>query len=384
MKESLMKTSINLSRRTFLKTGSAAAGYLLHSASGVKALPLVRANANVYSTRDDTLITGTTVNYQGVRTAVDGIVKSMTGESGVDMAWQSIFSGITASKKIAIKINCLNTNISPRFEAVKALIESMKSMFGGTYPAGNISLFDNNLWKSGKVDAAYEASNLDALGIWHGEDSYGPKTASIVGNTGYISKKMDEADYGISLAALKPHQYYAGYLSGTIKNMMGAISKSNTTYEAIKGGSGTGQFHDKSNHAGFKDLFKNYFANKIHLYFIDMLFGTKHENFNSWTTVVKRITMGTDPCAVDSYMVDVINDPLLTPTLKNYDTTNAVPQALADAGLGSTNYTLVNVPLSTGPEPKTLKEVQSSIKDHRAGSKTTEQVQGNINSYLKQ
>ncbi len=377
-----MKTAKNLSRRTFLKTGSAAAGYLLHSASGAKAIPLVNSNANVYSTRDDKLITGTTVNYQEVRTAVDCIVKSMTGESGIDAAWQAIFPGITTSRKIAIKINCLNTDISPRFEAVKALIESIKSMFGGTYPVGNISLFDNNLWKSGKVDAAYGTSNLDALGIWHGEDSYGPETVSIAGNTGYLSKKLDEADYGISLAALKPHQYYAGYLSGTIKNMMGAVSKNTSTYEALSEGSGTGQFHDKSNHTGFKDLFKNYYANKINLYFVDMLFGTKHENYNSWTTVVKRITMGTDPCAVDSYMVDVICDPLLTPTLKNYDTTNAVPQALADAGLGSTSYTLVNVPLSTGPE--TLKEVQISIQNHRAGSKTTEQVQGTINSYLKQ
>lgn len=379
-----MKKSKNLSRRTFLKTGSAAAGYILHSASGVKALTKESADANVYSTKDEKLITGTAVNYQEVRSAVDCIVKRMFGEATVDLAWQSIFPGITTSKKIAIKINCLNTDISPRFEAVKALIESIKSMFNNTYPAGNISLFDNNLWKTGKVDAAYGANNLDALGIWHGEDSYGPKTASIVGNTGYVSKKIDESDYGISLAALKPHQYYAGYLSGTIKNMMGAISKTASTYEAIKGGSGTGQFHDKNNHAGFKDLFKNYFANKINLYFVDMLFGTKHENFNSWTTVVKRITMGTDPCAVDSYIVDVIKDPLLTPTLKNYDTTNAVPKALEDAGLGTTNYTLVNVPLSTDPAPKTLKEIQSMIKNHGEGSKNTEKVQETINSYLKQ
>jgi len=88
----------------------------------------------------------------------------MANTTSVAEAWQTIFPGVSTSSRIAIKINCLNTNVHPQFATVKALVMGMTKMLGGTYPASNISLFDNNLWTTQKVDKCFGASALNALG----------------------------------------------------------------------------------------------------------------------------------------------------------------------------------------------------------------------------
>ena len=152
-----------IKRRTFVTGAAAAAGAAALVGDGLIGVKQAHAApSSVYSAYHDKLVTGTTVSESWVQAAVDACVKAMTGKSDVGQAWEAIFVGITSSKKIGIKINCLNTNVYPQFETVKALVTGMTKMLGGSFPAGNISLFDNNLWKTGKVDACFTAAKLNA------------------------------------------------------------------------------------------------------------------------------------------------------------------------------------------------------------------------------
>jgi uncharacterized protein (DUF362 family) len=356
--------------------------------SAIIADPLLTREAHaafndVYSAYHNNLVTGTTpstVQENWVQAAVDACVKAMTGQSDVGKAWEAIFSGITASKKIAIKVNCLNTNVYPQLATVKALVKGMTQMLGNSYPAANISLFDNNLWKSSKVDSCYGASNLNALGIVHGEDTYASgTTVSIGGTTMYISKFWADADYGVSLAKMSPHHLYAGGLSGVIKNMMGALSTNNSaTYKAKTGGGG---FHDGSPFTAFRDLFTGYAKANLQLHVVDMLFACNHENASGWSKVVKRITMGQDPCAVDACNADMIN--ALGMSLSN-PVTKDVPNALAQAGVGNASYNKKEPTVSITPVAPSRDDLDKKIKDKRDGKINDADVKQEIKKYREQ
>ncbi|MBN2361363.1 MAG: DUF362 domain-containing protein [Deltaproteobacteria bacterium] len=380
-------TRRRISRRAFLSTTASAAKATL----GATLLPRLlrprsaRAAENplVYSAFHENMVTGAapdTVQAAWVKAGVDACVKAMTGQSEVGRAWEAIFPGITAAKKIAIKVNCLNTSVYPQLATVSALVEGMRSMLGGTYPAANICLFDNNLWTTGKVDACYGAAQLDALGIVHGEDSYDPgTTVSVGGTTMYVSRSWAQADYGVCLAKMAPHQYYAGGLSGVIKNMMGAVSiSSGTAFEAKQNNSG---FHDGAPYTAFRDLWLNYADQHLHLYLVDMLFAARHENESGWSRVVKRITMGTDPAAVDSYNVDKINELGMSVV---QPVTKAVPLALEAAGVGTTSYTLVEPAVSLAPAAATRSQIDARLRARRQGTATDAEVRQLIKSYREQ
>lgn len=370
-----------IKRRTFVTgVGAAAGAAALAGDSLLGGNEAHAASSKVYSAYSDKMVTGTTestVQEAWVQAGVDACVKAMTGQSDVGKAWEAIFSGVTLSKKIAIKINCLNTSVHPQLATVKALVVGMTKMLGGKYPASNISLFDNNLWTKGKVQSCYGASNLDALGIAHGEDNYNGAAVTIGGTKMYMSKYLSDAAYGVSLAKMSPHQYYAGGLSGVIKNMMGAVSTSTSTYKAKKTGKG---FHDGSPYTAFCDLFKGYCKAHLQLHIVDMLFACRHENEKGWSKVVNRITMGADPCAVDAYNVDAIN------ALKmnvNKAVTKAVPSALASCGIGNASYTLVEpaVTLGGGTPATSRDDLDAELRDRRSGKAADSDVRALLKKY---
>jgi len=367
-----------ISRRCFLASGGTAAAIL---AGGGKVRAAPRAPSPVYSAYHEQMVSGSTpdtVQYQWVRAGVDACLKAMTGQASAGDAWESLFAGIGTQSKVAIKVNCLNTDVHPQFATVRALVESMTEMLGGTFPAGNISLFDNNLWTTGKVDACYGGARLDALGIVHGEDSYPATTTVMVGGTSmYVSRFWAEADYAVSLAKMAPHQYYAGGLSGVIKNMMGAVSLANDNYQAKRDNSG---FHDGAPYTAFRDLFANWGGAHLQLYIVDMLFACRHENAAGWERVVKRITMGRDPVAVDSYNVDKINELGMNVV---QPVTKAVPQALEQAGLGSVAYDLVEPEVAL-PQVPSRDDIDALLRARMQGQATDGQVREQIGKYREQ
>lgn len=377
-----------MKRRDFLKAGLAAGAAAVVGPATLlpRTAHAADPDPNVYSAFHENMVTGTSesdVQYDWVKAGVDACVKAMTGQSNVGSAWEAVLGGgVTTSKKVAIKVNCLNTHVHPQFATVKAIVEGLKSMCGGSFPANRIYLFDNNLWVSGKVNSCYGSANLDALGIVHSEDTYtSGQTVSVGGTTLYVSKFWNDADYAISLAKMSPHQYYAGGLSGVIKNMMGAVSKNNSSTYGGYGSGGSSNFHSGSPYTAWKDFFSNYAAAHIDLYIVDMLFACRHENESGWSAIVKRITMGKDPCSVDCYNVDKINTlgmAVKIPVTKN------VPNALQSAGVGTCSYNLINVPVSLNPTPSTRSDIDREIRDHKAGSATDSDVRQQVQSYREQ
>ena len=371
-----------VNRRDFIAGAAAVAGAGA-LAKGRRALSAPRAQGEVFSAFHENMLTGSTpdtVQPEWVRAGLDACLIAMTGQADSSLAWQAAFPGIAAGSKVAIKVNCLNDNVFPHLATVAGIVGGLTSMFGGGFPAANISLFDNNLWRSGKVDACYGSSELDALGIWHAEDSYDAgQTVQVGGTTMYISRAWAESDFGISLAKMAPHQYYAGGLSGVIKNMMGALSlQANSTYEAKRNSIG---FHDVAPYTAWRDFYANYAAAHLHLYIVDMLFACRHENESGWDSVVKRISLGDDPCAVDAYNVDLINDLGMNVAMP---VTKAVPEALEAAGIGTTAYSLTEPEVTVGQRPPNRDELDALIRDRRAGLVSDQDVQSEIKRYREQ
>ena len=182
------------------------------------------------------------------------------------------------------------------------------------------------------------------------------------------------ADYGISFCPLKRHQIisYADGTTGVIKNMMGACSMGTSYY------SGGDTFHDGPPFNNFRDLFQNYMLDKLQLYLVDMLFGAGHAE-GSWSHVIKRITAGTDPCAIDSYVADVLNI-----EMGHADSNKGVPQALADAGLGTTAYELIEPDVTIGDPPPQRIDLERLIHELRQSGATQQEVLQAIKRYREQ
>lgn len=339
-----------MDRRFFLKTAGAASLSALASPS--RAIPL--SPADIYELHDTSLVTGTQadptkVNEQKVQDAVDCLVMAMTGKPDRGQAWEAIFPGISASSKIGIKVNALKDNNAPQLATLKAMLNGFNDMLGGAYTVSDtrVFLFDNNLGISGStstnhVDGAYGSATLDGLNVWHGLDAYGGPTITAAGQPVHVSTKFGESDYSVNLLAPRRHRLYAGNLSGHIKNMMGAVSTSTTTYSALR--SGTGSFHDNSNFQAYVDIFKNHFSARTHLYVGDYILIPRDESTNYYDKVECRLCMGTDVCAMDSYAVDILS--------KHYTVTGAVPEALAAAGEGTTSYNKTSVTLTGIRHPR--------------------------------
>ncbi len=369
--------------RRGLLTGAAAAAAAATLGRGRRgAAGPSRAPGQVFSAYADEMVAGSSpadVQPEWVRAGLDACVCALTGQADPPLAWQAAFPGIGVGSRVAIKVNCLNDSIYPQFATLSGIVAGLTSMFDGAFPAGNIRLFDNNLWQTGKVEACYGAAELDGLGLVHGEDSYDAGvTVDVGGTTMNVSRAWAEADYGISLAKMAPHQYYAGGLSGVIKNMMGAVSLQTGTYEAKRNGAG---FHDAAPFTAFRDLFANYAADHLQLYIVDMLFAARHENESGWAEVVRRITLGDDPCAVDAYNVDKINE-LGMDVRKTV--TKDVPDALAQAGVGSTSYTLIEPEVRIDARPPSRTELDRLVRDRRDGQADDADVKDAIRRYREQ
>jgi len=368
-----------IGRRTFIGSVGAAAGTaVLVDPFGNREAEA--APSNVYSGHHANLVTGSTpstVQDDWVQGALDACVKAMTGKSSVGAAWEAIFSGVKTSSKVAIKINCLKKEVSPQLATIKALVKGMTQMLGGAFPAKNISLFDNTMPFSGlsgsnRMAAVYGSSNLSALGITFADPSpqYASSTFLVRGKAYHPATYLDQADFGIGLVPLKPHQYYGGGISGVIKNMMGSCSTSTGSY------AGGSIFHDGSPYQSFTDAFKNYMKANLHLYVADMLFAAKTENASGWSKLVKRITVSKDPCAMDAYFADVLNSVGLSGT-------KAVPQALASAGIGNASYNLVEPTVTLGgtPTAPTRDVLDQKVRDHRSGKAQDSDVKALIKQY---
>ncbi len=164
----------NLSRRTFLKasTGAAALSTLAPvilslSASKIVASPspLNKWPGRVVINYNNTHSAGTNNGSDSDKTIlmkmVDDAIKQLTGQTTVGEAWKSLFPTLTASTKIALKVNFnYNQEVPPHPFVVAGITEGLKLMplDNGTFPAGNIYMYESQ--GGGSFDGAGYTSDL--------------------------------------------------------------------------------------------------------------------------------------------------------------------------------------------------------------------------------
>ncbi len=298
--------------------------------------------SSVYEIIHDGMVNGSealtdSVDEATVGRAMDALILAMSGQDDIGRAWQTVLTGITTSSTVAVKLNLYSKG--PQFATVKALVQGLTSMFGGTFPASQIALFDNGLeGNPRRVDEYYRAFDLQSLGVTHEPDAYGDAQIRVVDTSLYVSRTLNNADYAICCAAPRVHSWApsgAGMFTGMIKNMMGAVSAHRDRYGGVRvfhgGANGTGQ-------RPYVDLFRRYMRAKIHLYVADHILLARSENrrYPGFEKIGNRLIVGTDPCAVDSRSVDILKEHYTAPT-------KLVPEALAAAGIGTTRYSVRRV-----------------------------------------
>ncbi len=305
------KSKMKLSRRGFLATtGAAAAGALLkptrllaNSANGPRLGNLHPGVAAIVFDPDAT--TGTSGNLDIIRTMVDSGLKAITGESTAPDAMAHLLTEGTVGKKVAIKVNCINSGVPTRWEMVRAILERLVD--AGIDPS-NVTIFDNqNLPNSGYTAANFPNGTgeiFDGLQLLsnHGSCSY-----SVPGTTCSLSEYIVDADYLVNTPVLKGHWGVTDndfHFTLGMKNHYGSIS---------------GLTHDWPQ---FREMLGCISADPVHvkpktiLVALSSLFG--YYSFNSpggsaenWTTFgnthPKRVVLSTDPITADHIGQEMIN-----------------------------------------------------------------------------
>ena len=119
-------------------------------------LVAIQKPSYVYSATSPSVNTGSmsspAINSGIVRKMIDSAVTQMQIDNGAIgagatavSAWESLFANLSTSTHIGIKINTLGGggNVNTRPEVVTAIVGSLTSMLGNTFPAYNVIVFDD-------------------------------------------------------------------------------------------------------------------------------------------------------------------------------------------------------------------------------------------------
>ncbi len=138
----------------------------------------------------------------------DSGIQSLTGLHDIGEAWKSIFPFINSSSVIAIKVNCINSNMPTHPEVTNAVVNGLKMMsFGGElFPENNIIIYDRV--STELIECGYTVNYTD-IGVrcyGTGGAGYSSEYYDVNGTNQTISKIVtEEADYLINISVLKNH-----------------------------------------------------------------------------------------------------------------------------------------------------------------------------------
>jgi uncharacterized protein (DUF362 family) len=198
-----------MDRRNFLKSVSYAgiAGLILPR-SALAADP--SANSRVIILDDTAATSGTTINASVIQSIISSGIKSLAQGNDVGEAWKAMLPGVTATSKIGIKVNCINSSLSSHPAVANAIANSIRQMmFGGTaFPANNIIVFDRT---ESELRGAGYTINTSTTGVRCFATGttgvgYSTQTYNVSGSSQQLSKIVTETiDFLINLAVLKNH-----------------------------------------------------------------------------------------------------------------------------------------------------------------------------------
>ncbi|MFH0921047.1 MAG: T9SS type A sorting domain-containing protein [Fibrobacterota bacterium] len=244
---------MRISRRNFLKASGAATAMttmatgfigLPASAATLAASPLNKWPGRVvvnFNNQHAATMTGGTVSDKTILKAmVDDAIKMLTGQSTVAEAWRSIFPDtISASSKIAIKINILNSGVVPPHPfVVMGVIDGLLAMNVGTVSvpahltASSIYIYDGHCTGSAKNALGYNATNFPGVNIIT-NDSESTRTGVDAGARGsQYANTLYTCNFLINMPGVRGHGDYAERATLGFKSHYGTYP---TAYHEITG-----------------------------------------------------------------------------------------------------------------------------------------------------
>jgi uncharacterized protein (DUF362 family) len=217
------------SRRSFLARGAAAlAGAAILPQSPILASqPSAAAYkypnpGKLVAVTDSNAVRGINqVNEANVQAMFDRAIMQFTGISASPAAaLASLFPGLTAASRIAIKPNLINSSVPTRKELLKAVIRRLTEMLGG-FPASNITIYERHSMSSGGYTASYFGQQVKMV-----VDASFPNLGYTIfcdGKDRPYSKTLYEADYLVNMPVMKDHGCSMN-LTMSFKNHMGTVN----------------------------------------------------------------------------------------------------------------------------------------------------------------
>jgi hypothetical protein len=205
-----------ISRRHFLKSAALAAAAtslpLQVAARGGRSGNSLPGRIVIREDLDATL--GAGVDLTVVKQMVDQGLMDLTGEADPVSAMASLLPDLDMTKKVAIKVNTLfSTNT--RWEVVRAITDNLCQMLGGTFPPGNITIYDNTSISGD----GFTTGNFPDM-VLGGHD---PSTTEVWVGDRYVnlSSYIADCDYLINCPVLKNHSGHRWTLG--FKNHIGSV-----------------------------------------------------------------------------------------------------------------------------------------------------------------
>jgi hypothetical protein len=214
----------SISRRHFIGSATlAAAG----AALPIRGAATASRSGNVLPGRivireDLNASSGSAVSLGVVKQMVDQGLMSLTGLPDPVSALESLLPGLDATRKIAIKVNCLNVDVPTRWEVVRAITDRVCETLGGAYPPGNITIYDRSYGLDPRMfNAGFNAGHFPEITIAtdHAPD---PNTTVLLGDVPVqLSSYIVNCDYLINCPVIKDHVNHWWTLG--FKNHVGSV-----------------------------------------------------------------------------------------------------------------------------------------------------------------
>jgi hypothetical protein len=255
--------------------------------------------------------------------------------SGAASPWGQILPDFAPGTRIGIKVNCLNPLCPTSVPLVRALVSSLRAVLG--VPPEQILVWDRRLDELEDGGFTEEAVGARVIGtVRSTSDDSGPgyeeEYCVVAGaKTTRLARILtEETDVTINVPVLKAHEVSG--VTGAMKNTYGIIDN-------------PGDFHGDLNTAMPAIYGLAPIRTRIRLTIIDALRASiAHGTADPTDATPRRIFLGQDPLAVDSYALDLANRLRTVADLPEVDGTRlAWLDNAFQAGLGAREYALTQI-----------------------------------------
>jgi|GEM_PF-1799304 len=215
------KSIQGISRRRFIQTAAIAA---TGAALPVRSWGDPSRSGNVHPGKiviweDRDATSGSSVNLSVVKSMVENSLMALTGESTALAALESLLPDLDATKKVTFKVNTLGGNVPTRWEMVRAVTDLLLQTVGGTFPASNITIFDNrNIAQFG-----YDSTNFPGVNIALRDPDPGTTIELDTGDYWPLSSHIVNCEYLINCPILKNHSQSDKRWTLGFKNHVGSV-----------------------------------------------------------------------------------------------------------------------------------------------------------------